>query len=82
LDIVPNTQVQTAIWDCENKPKNRAVMKAVDGVNGYMGTDTVRFAQHGYSEGWKLKEDGDFKEDLEKPLTSTTQAPLTCRRLK
>lgn len=53
--IVPNTQVQSAIYSVENKVKNKAVMKALDGVNAYMGRDTVRFAAQGYSKAWALK---------------------------
>lgn len=55
LDIVPQSQVQTALWDSENKLKNRAVMKALDGINNCMGSDAVRFAAQGYSSKWKLR---------------------------
>jgi DNA polymerase V len=30
-------------------------MNALDGVNGYMGVDSVRYAAQGYSEKWKLR---------------------------
>jgi DNA polymerase V len=54
-DIFPNTQVQGAIYQVENKAKNAKVMKALDGINSYMGGDTVRFAAQGYSKEWKLR---------------------------
>ena len=54
-DIVPDSEVQSALWDAENKPRNRAVMKALDSVNGQMGAGIVRFAAQGYSKGWKLR---------------------------
>jgi DNA polymerase V len=53
--IVPQTEVQSAIYSVENKARNKAVMKALDGINGYMGRDKVRFAAQGYSEKWKLR---------------------------
>jgi DNA polymerase V len=55
--IVPQTGVQSAIYSVENKTRNKAVMKALDGINGCMGRDKVRFAVQGYSEKWKLRMD-------------------------
>jgi DNA polymerase V len=55
MGIVPQNQVQSAIYAVENRPKNKAVMNALDSVNNYLGRDTVRFAAQGYSDGWKLR---------------------------
>jgi DNA polymerase V len=53
--IVPQTQVQGAFYGVENKAKNTRVMKALDGINGALGRDTVRFAAQGYSQKWNLR---------------------------
>ena len=55
MDIVPHTQVQSAIYNIENKKRNAAVMKTLDGVNAQLGRDTVRFAAQGYSNTWHLR---------------------------
>ncbi|RYG95940.1 Y-family DNA polymerase, partial [archaeon] len=54
-DIVPQESVQRAFWQQEDKPKTKAIMKALDGVNDYLGMDTVRFAAQGYSKKWGLR---------------------------
>ncbi|HZG74157.1 MAG TPA: DUF4113 domain-containing protein [Chondromyces sp.] len=55
MDIVPRKQIQAAIWEEEDKEKNKKLMKALDGVNNYMGDNTVKFAAQGYSREWKLR---------------------------
>lgn len=54
-DLVPDSQVQTAIWDSENKLRNAKVMKALDGINGCMGGNAVRFARQSGGTEWKLR---------------------------
>lgn len=54
-EIVPASQVQTAIWTQENGLKNGAIMKALDSLNDDLGANTVRFAQQGYSKQWQLR---------------------------
>lgn len=54
-DIVPEGQVQGALWDDHSKPTSKALMKAMDAVNSRMGDKTVRMARQGYNSGWKLR---------------------------
>jgi len=54
-DLVPSSEVQTAIWDSENKLKNAKVMKALDSVNAQMGDNAVRFARQAGGTEWKLR---------------------------
>jgi len=55
MDIVPRKQMQGAIWEEEDKAKNKKLMKALDEVNNYIGDNTVKFAAQGYSREWKLR---------------------------
>lgn len=54
-DLVPEENVQKAFWQQEDKQKNKAVMKALDSLNDYLGQNTVRFAAQGYSKEWSLR---------------------------
>jgi DNA polymerase V len=74
LDITPRKQMQAAIWDVEDKARNKKLMKALDGVNNYMGDGTVKFAAQGYSQQWKLR-----SEHLSKCYTTRLEHVLTVK---
>ena len=55
LDIVSKKQVQTSLWEEEDKVRNSKLMTALDSINKCMGTDTVKYAVQGDSKKWKLR---------------------------
>lgn len=57
LDLVPEDQIQYAIFDTQNRERNDTMMKALDKLNGFFGKNTVRFVRQGYSKKWKLRQE-------------------------
>jgi len=53
--LTPEQAVQMALWDGCNRPKQKALMQAVDAINGQFGAGTVRFGVQGFQQGWSLK---------------------------
>ncbi|KAA5532628.1 Y-family DNA polymerase [Taibaiella lutea] len=57
-DIVPANQIQQSLFSNNpNREKGAAIMKALDGINGRMGKDTIRYGAAGYSKKWRLRAD-------------------------
>lgn len=54
-DLVPEDQVQHNLFDNANRPKNKKVMHALDGINKTLGKEIVRFAVQGYERKFRLK---------------------------
>ena len=54
-DLVPEDQVQHNLFDKANRPKNKKVMHALDGINKTLGKEIVRFAVQGYERKFRLK---------------------------
>ncbi len=48
--IVTYNQVQGAIYSVENKAKNKVMMRALDGINSYLGVDKVRVDAQGIAK--------------------------------
>ncbi|MGB8190484.1 MAG: Y-family DNA polymerase [Chitinophagaceae bacterium] len=55
VDLVPNSEVQSGIFDNANRKRDNGLMKALDKVNKSFGKDIVRFAAQGYNGEWGLK---------------------------
>lgn len=48
MDIIPENQIQSGMFDIVDRTKNKKVMTAMDKVNQLLGKDLVRFAVQGY----------------------------------
>lgn len=57
LEIVPDKEVQSGMFDHVNRKRDNTLMKALDRVNNSFGKDIVRFAAQGYGRKWKLKQE-------------------------
>ena len=55
MDIIPESQVQTSIFDNLDRDKQAKAMKALDLINGRYGIDVVRLGSQGYGKEWKLR---------------------------
>jgi DNA polymerase V len=56
MDLIPSTQVQLALFDSENREKDKNMMKAIDHVNKTFGKDVVRTARQEFNKKWKLRQ--------------------------
>ncbi|HEY8344157.1 MAG TPA: Y-family DNA polymerase [Bacillota bacterium] len=59
LDIVPENQVQGALFDRVDRAKHAAVMKTLDVINSKYGRDTLKIAAQGIGKNkkWKLRQE-------------------------
>lgn len=59
LDIVPENQVQGALFDRVDRPKHAAVMKTLDAINSKYGRDTLKVAAQGTGKDkkWRLRQE-------------------------
>lgn len=55
LDLVPETQVQTGLFDTTDREKNNRLMQIFDSINKDIGRDTVYIAAQGDKEKYQLK---------------------------
>ncbi|MBO9198877.1 MULTISPECIES: Y-family DNA polymerase [Niastella] len=56
MELKPVTEVQSNIFDRENRARNSQLMQVLDKVNRSFGKNTVRFALQGFSSRWKLRQ--------------------------
>jgi DNA polymerase V len=56
LDITPDSQVQTSLFDTTDRVKSNCMMKALDEVNQLFGKNTVQYAVQGFKKKWRLKQ--------------------------
>ena len=56
LDITPDDQVQTSLFDTTDRGKSHVMMKALDEVNQLYGKNTVQYAVQGFKKKWRLKQ--------------------------
>jgi DNA polymerase V len=56
MELIPATEVQSNIFDSENRARNSQLMQVLDKVNRSFGKNTVRFALQGFSSRWKLRQ--------------------------
>ncbi len=54
-DIVPQDQVQGALFQKIDRTKQTKLMDLLDSINGSMGQDKVRYAVSGYGREWRLR---------------------------
>jgi DNA polymerase V len=54
-DLVPESQVQTSLFDTMDREKDDKVMNAMDKINRALGRDTVRMAVQGFDRRYKMK---------------------------
>lgn len=57
LELGTSGAVQSDLWSEGDTPRSRALMAAVDRLNGEWGRETVRIASSGIHRGWKLRSD-------------------------
>jgi DNA polymerase V len=57
VDLVPDQEVQSGMFDKVNRNRDNVLMKALDKVNKTFGKDIVRFAAQGYGRKWKLRQE-------------------------
>jgi DNA polymerase V len=55
--IVPENQVQQALFDVMDRKKDRRMTKVMDKINGAMGRDVVRYAVQGFDRKWRLRQE-------------------------
>jgi DNA polymerase V len=55
LNLVPETEIQSGLFDKEKRATNTVVMKTIDKTNKLFGKDMIRFACQGYEKDWKLR---------------------------
>lgn len=56
MELIPAADVQTNVFDTENRARNSQLMQVLDRVNRSFGKNTVRFALQGFSTRWKLRQ--------------------------
>jgi DNA polymerase V len=57
MGIVPQNEVQSALFDDVDHPKQNKIMAAMDRINRIMGRDKVRLAAQGFDRKWKLRQE-------------------------
>jgi len=56
MELIPVTEVQSGIFDKENRSRNSQLMQVLDKVNRSFGKNAVRFALQGFGTRWKLRQ--------------------------
>jgi DNA polymerase V len=57
MNLVPEDQVQTSMFDENDREKNKLIMQTMDSVNGSLGKEVVRMAVQGFDKRYKLRAD-------------------------
>lgn len=47
---------QPTLFDMSSNPRNAALMKTLDKINGTFGRDTIRFASAGFKQNWTMRQ--------------------------
>ncbi len=55
--IISSNETQIDMFSKVDHPRQQALMKAMDKVNGIMGRDKVRIASQGFDREWKLRQE-------------------------
>lgn len=70
--LVPKDSIQQYLFEPNpDSPKNKAISKALDGINKKMGIDTVNFAANGVNTNWKMR------CELRSPQATTRWSDIT-----
>lgn len=56
MDLVPAAEVQSGIFDKQDRARDFQVMKTIDQVNRSLGQDAVRLAVQGFEKRYKLRQ--------------------------
>lgn len=57
MEITPESQLQSSLFDTRERGKERDLMEAMDKLTARFGRDTVKIAAQGFSKRWKLKQE-------------------------
>lgn len=57
MEITPESQLQSSLFDTRARGKERDLMQAMDNLTARYGRDTVKIAAQGFSKRWKLKQE-------------------------
>ena len=55
-NIVPDTNIQTHLFEGDNNKLQKSLMLAIDKVNSINGQDTVKVASQGFRQPWKMRQ--------------------------
>tara|TARA_Y100001970_G_scaffold111472_1_gene139136 strand:+ start:9684 stop:10943 length:1260 start_codon:yes stop_codon:yes gene_type:complete len=55
--IIPDTHVQTNLFDSIDRKKSLKIMHTIDSINKKIGRDSIRYACQGYYRKWTLKQE-------------------------
>jgi DNA polymerase V len=53
--LVPASQVQGDLFDCQDRARSGQLMRALDRLNDHMGAGTLRYAAEGLTQRWKAR---------------------------
>jgi DNA polymerase V len=53
--LVPASQVQTDLFDFQDRERSSRLMRVLDRINADMGTGTLRYASEGYVKRWQAR---------------------------
>lgn len=53
--LVPANQVQPNLFDCQDRPRSKRLMAALDAVNDRWGSGTLEYAASGLAKAWKTQ---------------------------
>ncbi|MCS6293365.1 MAG: Y-family DNA polymerase [Nitrospira sp.] len=53
--LVPVSQIQTDLFDYQDREKSKRLMSALDAINHRWGADTLHYASSGISKAWKTQ---------------------------
>jgi len=53
--LVPASQVQPDLFDCQDRPRSKRLMAALDAVNDRWGSGTLEYAASGLTKPWKTQ---------------------------
>jgi DNA polymerase V len=55
-ELVPETGVQKALWEKQDRDKKQKLINVIDKINQKAGIDKVKFAIQGDEENWKMRQ--------------------------
>jgi len=55
MGLVPVSQIQTDLFDCQDRARSTRLMAALDAVNGRWGAGALQYASSGITKQWKTQ---------------------------
>ncbi len=71
MDLIPETEVQTSLFDTANSIRDKRMMDTLDAINKAMGKETLRMATQGFEKRYRLR-----AEHLSQAYTTNMQQLL------